>query len=251
MPRDGGDDDPLSASLAPFNAGFIRMFTANGKSMSAAAATVLSIPATYATAFGFIFSYGRVVVSMARSRLFPEFLSATYGEYQTPYAAFIFGSVFGYVLCVLVYFVPYVGTLLFNQCIVSAFFAYCSQCMGFAWFKFKHQNQHRAFVSPLGYFGAVYGFLVFLLAGICVLFFAEDDYVALIIFSCQVILYTLYYYGYARKRQSFSPEEKFVFIAQIVKCELVGARSTSYYFLNMVYMFPSIIRRLTSPYSQS
>lgn len=41
-------------------------------------ATILSIPATYATAFGFIFSYGRLMVAMSDSRLLPRFLRARY-----------------------------------------------------------------------------------------------------------------------------------------------------------------------------
>jgi amino acid transporter len=80
------------------------------------AATILSIPATYATAFGFIFAYGRVLVAMARSGLFPEWMKDTYGTYQTPYVTLIVGSAIGYAVCILVWAKPIVMTYLFNIC---------------------------------------------------------------------------------------------------------------------------------------
>ena len=47
---------PLAVQNAPLNAGFRLMFD-----ISENAATALTIPATYATAFGFIYSYGKLM----------------------------------------------------------------------------------------------------------------------------------------------------------------------------------------------
>ena len=214
----------VAADLNPLNKGFIMMFSSSSSgghapALSQSMATLLSIPATYATAFGFIFSYGRVVYAMARSKLFPSFLARSYGAEEVPYAALILGSVFGYLLCLLVYFVPYVGTLLFNQCILAGFLAYVCQCGGYVWLKLQHGSMPRMYQSPLGIFGAVYAGLVFSVVTVAALFFQEDGYLALYIFATTLALYTLYYYGYARSRQQFSPEEKFIFVTQIVKCE--------------------------------
>jgi amino acid transporter len=68
-------------------------------------ATILFIPATYATAFGFIFAYGTVIFAMSKSGLFPSVFLETYGKYKTPHVAFLFGSYIGYAVVILVYFV--------------------------------------------------------------------------------------------------------------------------------------------------
>jgi amino acid transporter len=214
LPQSYDDDASLATDLNPLNDGYIRMFR-----ITSEVATILSIPATYATAFGFIFAYGRVITAMAKSSLFPRIFIQTYGPYQTPYVAFLFGSVIGYAICILVYFIPVVSTYLFNICILSGFMAYISQFVGFILFRRRHASQERLFVSPLGIPGAVYGIIVFSMATISIIGFQSDHHVAVIVTVCAVVLYTIYYFSYAKKRQRFSPEEKFIFVLQIVKCE--------------------------------
>jgi amino acid transporter len=166
---------------------------------------------------------------MAESQLFPRFLKKTYGEHKTPHAALIAGSIIGYVVCLLVYFFPAVGGYIFNICVLSAFMAYISQFYGFIFMKFRHSNQKRDFHNPLGYVGAVYGALVFTFAAISVIGFQGDGHVAFIAFLVQVGVLSLYYYSYARKRQCFSDDEKFVFIAQIIKCKSVSTSTLRIY----------------------
>lgn len=220
LPRILSDDisgtTTLAADLNPFNDGFIRMFRASYNMV-----TILSIPATYATAFGFIFAYGRVITAMAKSSLFPAVFTKTYGHYQTPYVAFIAGSIIGYALCILVFFVPVVSSYLFNICILSGFIAYISQFVGFILFRIRHSTQERLFVSPLGIPGAIYGILVFTLSSISIIGFQRDRSIAFITLSIGVVVYTIYYFLYAKMRQRFSPEEKFIFVLQIVKCKFL------------------------------
>lgn len=218
LPRIPSADDiiSLAADLNPLNDGFIRMFRA-----SANMVTILSLPATYATAFGFIFAYGRVITAMAKSSLFPPIFTKTYGYYETPYVAFIVGSLIGYALCILTYFDPRITSYLFNICILSGFIAYISQFVGFILFRIRHATQERLFVSPLGIPGAVYGILVFTLSSISVIGFQEDHNIAVITLLIGIIIYTIYYFLYAKMRQRFSPEEKFIFVLQIVKCKII------------------------------
>jgi amino acid transporter len=214
-----------ASTLSPLNNGFALIFDSiggGGKGATASYAlwaSVLSVPATVATAFGFIFSYGRTVFSMARSNLYPPLLARTYGKYKTPYMAYLFGSVFGYILCLIAYFIPYVATLLFNQCIMAAFLAYISQCIAYINFKKQYKHQARLFYNPLGIAGAIYAGTVFALAAIGSAFYQNDGFNSLYIFLVTILLYTLYYFFYAKERQQISPEEKEIFLNQIVKCK--------------------------------
>ena len=81
-------------------------------------ATLFSLPATYATAFGFIFSYGKLIVSMAESKLLPKIFTLKYGPTQAPYVAQITGSIIGYCVCLIVYYYPPLSLSLFNICML-------------------------------------------------------------------------------------------------------------------------------------
>ena len=204
----------VATEIAPLNNGFMRIFT-----LTYHVASVLSIPATFATAFGFIYGYGRVILSMSRSGLFPPILTRTYGKFKTPYVAIIVGSVLSYLIVILAFFVPIVQTYLFNVCIMAGYTAYASQLVGFILFRVRHGDQERLFVSPLGMAGAVYPLIVFSMSAISVMGFQNDNSIAFIIFLGIVVLSSVYYYFYAKNRQYFSAEEKFIFVMQIVKCK--------------------------------
>lgn len=148
--------------------------------------------ATYATAYGFIFGYGRVILSMARSGLFPPVLTRTYGKYQTPYVAILFGSAASYAMVIIVTFVPILGTYLFNVCILSGFFGYVSQLTGFIILRLSHHDQERLFVNPLGIAGAVYPMVVFTFGAISVIGFQGDDQAGIYLIVLDYILFYFY-----------------------------------------------------------
>ena len=202
----------VAESLNPFNSGYQRMFK-----ISFASATILSIPATYATAFGFVFSYGRLLLAMSRSGLFPTFMARTYGPYKTPYVTFIVGSVIGYALVIAVHYEPVVALYLFNICMISAFFAYSSQMLGYILLKVRFPNQERLYKSPFGIPGAVYAMLNFVLGFVSIVAFQHDDCTAFIVWVICVDIYTAYYFLWAKRRQTFSPEEQFIYVQQIVQ----------------------------------
>ena len=200
--------------------------------MSYRNASILSIPATFATAFGFVYGYGRVILSMARSGLFPSYLCLTYGKYRTPYLAILVGSLLSYTLVLFSYFVPVTQTYLYNVCIVSGFTAYVSQLSGFILFRLRYPEQERLYVSPLGIPGAVFGIIVFAFSSVSVMGFQHDGSAAFVTYLCLIILASVYYFAYARKRQYFSVEEKFIFSIQIIKCK------------SRAFLFPGYMLRL-------
>ena len=167
LPLTADASDPsssLSRSSAPLNIGFRLMFN-----ISDAAATALSLPATYATAFGFIFSYGRLMIAMSESRLLPRCFRKMHS------LAYIAGSLISFGVCLLVYFVPVVSMYLFNITILSGFCAYTSQLYGFIMLRTRFQSLPRKFRSPLGIPGAVVGMVIFLMGIVAVIGFQRDN----------------------------------------------------------------------------
>jgi L-asparagine transporter-like permease len=184
-------------------------------------ASAMSIPATYATGYGFIWAFGCVIHAMAESKLFPVYLqTCTTGPDKVPYMALLTGCGIGYAICVTTYFIPGVDKYIFNVCILSGFMAYVSQFYGYFIMKTRHASQEREFKSPLGLTGAFYGAIVFIIAAISVMGFQRDGHTAFLLFLGQVVICSLYYYFYARNKQCFSDDEKFVFLTQLVKCKL-------------------------------
>ena len=195
-------------------AGFELMF-----GITDSTATLFTVPATYATAFGFIYAYGKLMQAMSASKLFPRWLRKR-SRTGSPYVAILCGSAFGYGVCLLVYFVPFVGLQLFNICILSAFVAYSAQCVGYIQLSTKFSSLPREFRSPLGIPGAVCSLLVWMLGAASIIGFQEDNQFAFIVVVCMIALLTVYYYAYAKSHQTFSEEErKILFVAHVINCK--------------------------------
>ena len=181
--------------------------------------TILSIPATFATAFGFMFMYGKIIMSLSNSKLLPEFLSYRHPTTRAPYTALIVGSVISYCVCIACLYYPsfYAGS--FNICILSASFDYVWQLVGFILLRTKYQTIKCDFLSPLGIHGAVWAILVFTLNIIAVIAFQVDQSALIVVAGIYAAL-TVWYYVYAKSRQSFSEEEKNTFFTiHIINCK--------------------------------
>ncbi|ETI55420.1 hypothetical protein F442_01841 [Phytophthora nicotianae P10297] len=204
----------LPTELVPFNNGFTLLLDIPRK-----AATVLSLPATYATAFGFMWCYGKLIVAMATSKLLPSFLNKTTIQNDTPYAALIAGTIVSYALCLVVYWAPSIGQYLFNICILSGFMSYTGQCIGYISLKHNYRNiKSSEFRSPFGSWGALYSMLVWVLSIVGIVAFQGNGSVETFVFLTVVALLTLFYFGYARKRQTFSPQEnRVMLVAHVTK----------------------------------
>lgn len=110
----------LPTNTVPFSNCFERLFH-----ISHDLATVLSLPATYATVFGFMWCYGKLIAAMATSRLLPPSLAKTlHGSEGASYVAITLGSALSYSLCLLVYLVPTISAYLYIICITCGFMSY-------------------------------------------------------------------------------------------------------------------------------
>jgi ethanolamine permease len=201
-------------SLSPLNSGFRLMFQT-----SEAGAIALSLPATYATAFGFMFFYGRQLKAMGKSGLLNPMLGVSLTKEHTPLRALLVGSVLGYLICLAAYFVPSVSNHLFGLCVMFACSVYFSQFLSYIVFKTMLSNIKRQYESPLGIGGALCGALMFSLVFISAAFCQPDFYniIAFVIITC---LASVYYVAVVKDRQFFSKEEQTVLMA----CHVVKSK---------------------------
>ncbi|GAB9466644.1 hypothetical protein Gpo141_00004014 [Globisporangium polare] len=204
----------LPTELAPFNNCFTLLFQTSSRF-----ATILSIPATYATAYGFMWCYGKLISAMAQSRLLPPFLASTTNGCGTPYAGICFGTTISYVICLVVHFCPAVCTYIFSVCIACAFMSYTGQCIGYISLKFSYRNiKSSSFKNPFGLFGALYSMSVWVLAIFAIVGFQGNGGIETMAFGCIIALLSIYYYNYAKKRQTFSPQEnRILLVAHVMK----------------------------------
>ncbi|KAG2761944.1 hypothetical protein JG687_00005829 [Phytophthora cactorum] len=204
----------LPTELVPFNNGFTLLLD-----IPRHTATILSLPATYATAFGFMWCYGQLIVAMATSKLLPSFLNKTTIQHETPYAALIAGTSVSYALCLVVYWVPSIGQYLFNMCMLAGFISYTGQCIGYISLKRNYRNiKSSEFRSPFGSWGALYSMLVWVLSIVGIVAFQGNGSVETFVFLTVVALLTAFYFVYARKRQTFSPQEnRVMLVAHVTK----------------------------------
>ena len=181
--------------------------------------SILSVPATFATAFGFMFMYGKIMMSMSNSKLLPAFLGYRHPTTRAPYMALMVGSIvsFGVALVCLYYPSFYNGS--FNICILSASFDYIWQLGAFILLRTKYQTIKCDFLSPFGLYGAVWSILVFALNVLAIVAFQVDQS-ALIVVAGIFAALTVWYFVYAKSRQSFSEEEKNTFFTiHVINCK--------------------------------
>lgn len=191
-------------SMLPLNSGYEKSWN-----ISSRAATILALPGTFSTAFGFMFAYGKQIFAMSRSQLLPHFLSETYGPHQTPVSALLFGSLFGLcVLLILSYTFPSFSRELFSICMLGSCSVYVSIFRSYLVCADRYSNLERQFVSPLGRIGAIYGIIVFSVMVVSLAFFQDDGFLSIIVFTIFLLISLLYYFAVVRKREFFSDEEQ-------------------------------------------
>ena len=208
-----------STSLNPLNNGFIYSL-----SISQTWATVLSIPAVYATAWGFMYPASKLIFALSESNLIHKVFKLTSKERKTQYTAIIFVSVTCLLICVLFYQYKVISLYLFNFCILSASSVYMSQCLGYIVFRQMKLKEKPEFTSPFGIVGAAYAFVIFLFIAISVIGYQKDDHYAFYAFMCMVMVFSLYYFAFAIDGQKFSDDE--------VLCYYFSNLCVYYLFLN-------------------
>ena len=196
----------------PLTRGYMHMFA-----LTRSQATIISLPATIGSGFGFMYFFGQQLRAMGLSGLLNPICARELADRHTPVGALVIGSILSYALCLLIYFKPSIRQYTYNISMMGAFATYLSIFLSFWIFRNHYPTITREFISPVGMPGAVYGFLVFALAFIAICGFQKTQ-VAVCTFVVLSLLCSVYYYAVVQKRQVFSEEEKTVmFKAYLVK----------------------------------
>ena len=196
----------------PLTRGYMHMFA-----LTRSQATIISLPATIGSGFGFMYFFGQQLRAMGLSGLLNPICARELADRHTPVGALVIGSILSYAICLLIYFKPSIRQYTYNISMMGAFATYLSIFLSFWIFRNHYPTITREFISPVGMPGAVYGFLVFALAFIAICGFQKTQ-VAVCTFVVLSLLCSVYYYAVVQKRQVFSEEEKTVmFKAYLVK----------------------------------
>ncbi|KAF1780432.1 hypothetical protein GQ600_9454 [Phytophthora cactorum] len=93
------------------------------------------------------------------------------------------------------------------------------QCIGYISLKRNYRNiKSSEFRSPFGSWGALYSMLVWVLSIVGIVAFQGNGSVETFVFLTVVALLTAFYFVYARKRQTFSPQEnRVMLVAHVTK----------------------------------
>jgi len=197
------DSDELALVSYPLNKGFSRFFSCTEEH-----ATLLSIPATFATAFGFIFAYGKLLNSLAESGLLPSFL-AQCTQAGSPYGSIVTGSFISYCIYLILEFLPNIAPAFGNLCFLGAYITYCSYCVSYIAIKKEFgKSINFSFKSPLHIFGALYAICVFAYGIVSICMSKENPGMTYLLLAVLWICSSLYYFMVARHCQRFSAEEQ-------------------------------------------
>ncbi|KDO24831.1 hypothetical protein SPRG_09664 [Saprolegnia parasitica CBS 223.65] len=184
--------------------------------LSPADAMMLSIPATFATIFGFVLAYSNILAAMASSHLLPVVLTRQLGWSHTHPIATLLGSLLGFGMCFLVREFETLRDELFNIGMVLAFAAYAAQCVGYMYLKQRFAHLPRAFRSPLGVYGAFLSLTIWLVNIVSVLAFQDHVAYKLQVLAGLLLLQSIYYHMYAKHKQQMSEDErKVLFFAHV------------------------------------
>ncbi|OQR98520.1 Amino Acid-Polyamine-Organocation (APC) Family [Achlya hypogyna] len=213
----------LTTVVAVLSPGFMYMFH-----VSSEIATLFSLPATFATVFGFILAYANILAALANSKLLPVWIGRKHPVYHTQMNGLIVGSVIGYIVCFAVNHSARLGRALYSICMFFGFSAYLAQCAGYLYLKHEFSHLPRQFKSPLGKYGIYYSSLVWILNWISILTSQEDQGFIVGVIACILFVLTVYYYCYAKSRQSISDDERkillFVHVAKKAELTKRGGR---------------------------
>ena len=222
----------LQKSLNPLTYGYAAMF-----GIPYNKALCLSLPPTITYGVGYMYFYGKQLSAMGRSGLLPFAMGNEISVRNTPVAAHIAGAVIGYAVCILMYFEAHTKVELNNVVILVAMVTYMSIFLSFVFLRWYFPTIKREFISPLGVFGAAYGFIVFAMVIVATSGY-QGEYLAIESFGVITVLASVYYYFVVQKRQVFSEEERTVmFKAYLMKSKQHPRHSIMYILLIDIFLF--------------
>ena len=185
------------------------------------AANLIVLPSIYAMCSGSMYCYGKQMKAMAKSGLINPLFALPVCGSKMPVRTLVLGSACSFLVTMTHYLSSQLkGKHLFMLAAMCAFVAYAAQFASYIIFRYKFAAVKREYTSPLGVFGAVYGFCVFGMTFVGAAGF-QSDYIAVSLFVILLVLVVAYYFYAAMDRQSFSEEEKQVmFRAYLMKSKL-------------------------------
>lgn len=201
----------LATSAEPLLDGF-RVIYGTGTAKLLAFLAVIGLIASFHT---IIFAYGRQIYSLSRAGYYLHFMSLTHGKAKVPHMALYTGSVMGFTVIMIVWFMlgaekggAVIGGTLLNMAVFGAMISYAMQGLSFILLRRKMPNIERPYVSPLGIPGAA----VTVVVAVVTLYFQLQDpvyrvgvYAAL----AWYVLGLLYFAFKGRHDLILSPEEEF------------------------------------------
>ena len=203
--------------LLPMNTGYSRMFN-----MPYYLTNIFGIPGTYATSFGFLYTSGRQISSMAKSRLFPLYWGKmSKSDAHTPYVALIIATIMSIVINFLSLskdMLQYFLEDLFLLTLLGSYVVYIWTIYAYIVYKRKFSNIEKMFENPLGTWGAWFAICIFALAAISTVALQGGNYRVIVIFVGFLLLCSIHYVTWVHSRQYFSEEEQStLFHAYVIK----------------------------------
>lgn len=168
-------------------------------------------------AFGFMWCYRKLIASMEKTLACCHRFSQTSHLNGTTYVSLGVGSLLSYLIFVVVHLNPGTEDYIFSICITSAFMSYAGQCIGYISLKRNYKNiKSSSFKSPFGISGALYSITIWALGIVAIADFQGNGGIKILVFLGLVALLTLYYFDYARRKQTFSGQENRVLLVMHV-----------------------------------
>jgi ethanolamine permease len=201
----------LATSAEPLLDGFRVIYGSTAAKLLALLA-VIGLIASFHT---IIYAYGRQIYSLSRAGYYMPFMSITHGKHKVPHMALYTGTVVGFGIMLIVWFVAgaekggaLIGGTLLNMAVFGAMISYAMQGVSFILLRKNLPNIPRPYRSPLGIPGAAATVIIALVT----LWFQLKDPVyrgGVYAVAAWYVLGLLYFAFFGRHHLILSPEEEF------------------------------------------
>ena len=209
----GGGASAIGESGTPLFDGFKGIF---GDGTGTVLLGMIGLIGLIASFFTIMFAAGRNTFSLSRAGYFPKFLSVTHGTRRTPHVAMIAGSIIGYAVLLVVWYVARQGgdigaqvvAAVLNMAVFAAVISYVLQCLSFVLLRQKLPNIARPYRSKWGVPGA-YIAGVIAVVSLGSIFLNSDYRPGVYGVAVYFVLGIIYFAVAGRHRLVLSPEEEF------------------------------------------
>jgi ethanolamine permease len=209
----GGGAAEIGVSGTPLFDGFKAIF---GENTGAVLLGMMGLIGLVASFFTIMYAAGRNTYSLSRAGYFPKFLSVTHATRKTPHVAMIVGSVIGYVVLWVVWYLgrqegdlgAQVVAAVLNMAVFAAVIAYALQCLSFILLRTKLPNINRPYRSRWGVPGALIAGIIAIVALVSIFLnegYRPGVYGVAVYFALGIIYFAIA----GRHRLVLSPEEEF------------------------------------------